>query len=100
MIKRIIPIVVVVSMLGAMFVSCHDRRERWEDGEVDTLSYVVGMNVAYELLKMDSTLVAEDVCNAIYDVFAGEEMMTTEEYPTFFLVKSRRRPIRSVILPT
>lgn len=87
MIKRIISIVVVVSMLGAMFVSCHDRRERWEDGEVDTLSYVVGMNVAYELLKMDSTLVAEDICNAIYDVFAGEEMMTKEEAQTFFLAK-------------
>jgi FKBP-type peptidyl-prolyl cis-trans isomerase len=74
-------------MLGTMFMSCNDRKARWEDGEVDTLSYVVGMNVAYELLKMDSTLVAEDVCNAIYDVFAGEEMMTMEEARTFFLAK-------------
>ncbi len=64
--------------------------------ESDSLAYIVGMNVAEQLLKMDSTVNVGVVCRAIMEQFAGEAVMTRdharEEYARYLLyVEPERR---------
>ena len=51
----------------------------------DSLSYVVGMNLAYNILKMDSTLNADMVVAGINDMLKGEEKMSFEDAKYYFL---------------
>lgn len=53
--------------------------------ETDSVSYVIGMNVGLNLLRMDSTLSPEAVCQAIHDVFGGGASMTMADAQTFYL---------------
>lgn len=53
--------------------------------DVDSLAYVIGMNVAQNLLKMDSTLNPAAVCEGIRDVFAGAPKFSAAEAETFYL---------------
>ena len=52
---------------------------------VDSVAYVIGLNVGENLLRMDSTLNAAAVCKGIADRFAGRQSMTMEEAQTFYL---------------
>lgn len=38
--------------------------------ETDSVAYVIGLNVGYNLQRMDSTLNVEAVCQAVRDVYA------------------------------
>ncbi len=51
----------------------------------DSVAYVLGMNVARNLLKMDSTLNAGAVCAGIRDYFEGKEKLSPDEAQTFYL---------------
>lgn len=51
----------------------------------DSLSYVVGMNIAYNIMKMDSTMRADAVMAGIEDVLRGQEQMTFEDGRTYLL---------------
>lgn len=53
--------------------------------QIDSLSYVVGMNIGYNLQKMDSTLRAEAIVKGINDALNGKEKLSVEEARTFFL---------------
>ncbi len=53
--------------------------------EADSLSYVVGMNIAYNILRMDSTLQRDAVLAGITDVLNGRGKMTADEARTYFL---------------
>lgn len=53
--------------------------------DVDSLAYVIGMNVGENLLKMDSTLNVTAVCEGIRDVFRGAAKFSADEAETFFL---------------
>ena len=53
--------------------------------EADSLSYVIGMNVGWNLLRMDSTLNAEAVCQAIRDVFQAAPALSAEDAKAFYL---------------
>ena len=53
--------------------------------ESDSLSYVVGMNIAYNILRMDSTLQRDAVLAGINDVLNGRGQMTADEARTYFL---------------
>lgn len=77
--------------LCTMFVSCKGRNAE-ENTEalktrLDTLSYIVGMNVGYNLLEMDSTLNVDEVCAAIRDVYKGTTRMTQEEAREYYLAE-------------
>ncbi len=52
--------------------------------ESDSLSYVVGMNIAFNILRMDSTLQRDAVLAGINDVLNGREQMTADEALTFW----------------
>ena len=53
--------------------------------DVDSVAYVIGMNVGLNLQRMDSTLNVAAVCEGIRDVFAGKTDLTMEEAETFYL---------------
>ena len=53
--------------------------------DLDSVAYVIGMNVGLNLQRMDSTLNAEAVCEGIRDVFRGKTRMTMDDAETFYL---------------
>lgn len=53
--------------------------------QTDSLSYVIGMNIAYNIMKMDSTVRPEAVIKGINDALNGEELLTIEDARTYFL---------------
>lgn len=53
--------------------------------DVDSVAYVLGMNVGLNLQRMDSTLNVEAVCEGIRDVFRAKTRLTTSEAETFYL---------------
>ena len=73
-----------LSALSAM-VSCSRESGLTLNDQTDSLSYVVGMNIAYNIMKMDSTLRPEVVCAAIDDALSGREMLSAEDAKTYFL---------------
>lgn len=86
--KKITRITLAVALLfGTMLVSCNKSGKQNQGGSRDTLSYVVGMNVGYALLQMDSTLNVESVCEAIRDVYNGSPKMTIEEGREYYLAE-------------
>ena len=84
--KKIVSLIIPVVLLATMFASCH-RSSVKHSGESDTLSYVVGLNVAHALMEMDSTLNIEAVCAAIRDTYNGTPMMTMEEARDYYLAE-------------
>ena len=68
-----------------MLVSCNKSTGEKQDGQIDTLSYIVGLNVGYNLIKMDSTLNVESVCQAIRDVYSVNPKMTMAEARDYYL---------------
>ena len=53
--------------------------------QTDSLSYVIGMNIAYNIMKMDSTVRPEAVIKGINDALNGEELLTIDDARTYFL---------------
>lgn len=53
--------------------------------DVDSVAYVIGLNVGANLVRMDSTLNVAALCKGIADCFAGRPAMTMEEAQTFYL---------------
>lgn len=76
--------VVLVAMLMACGRSENPNKSHLEDA-LDSVSYVVGMNIGYNLQKMDSTLQAAAVVKGINDVLTSREMMSIEDARTYFL---------------
>lgn len=53
--------------------------------DLDSVAYVIGLNVGQNLLKMDSTLNVEAVCMAIRDVYDDRRQMTFDEARGYYL---------------
>ena len=51
----------------------------------DSLSYVVGMNIAYNIMQMDSTMRADAVMAGVEDVLKGTELMSFDDGRMFLL---------------
>ena len=51
----------------------------------DSLSYVVGMNIAYNIMQMDSTINADAVITAIDETLRGRERFSLEEGKNYLL---------------
>ncbi|MBR2170353.1 MAG: FKBP-type peptidyl-prolyl cis-trans isomerase, partial [Alistipes sp.] len=75
----------------AMFVAMACGRTATSSGngtisnQSDSLSYVVGMNIAYNIMQMDSTLNPAAVVRGINDALNSEEMLSLDEARTYFL---------------
>ena len=53
--------------------------------DLDSVAYVIGMNVALNLQRMDSTINVDAVCEGLRDVFRGKPRFTLSEAETFYL---------------
>lgn len=85
---KITKIALAVTLLfGTMLASCNKSTTANKAESIDTLSYVVGLNVGYNLLKMDSTLNVESVCAAIRDVYSGKPKLSMDEARDFYLAE-------------
>ncbi|MBR6656363.1 MAG: peptidylprolyl isomerase [Alistipes sp.] len=86
--KKIISILSIVLIFGVMFMSCRSKSSTGSyNSDSDTISYVVGMNIAHALMEMDSTLNIEVVCDAIKDVYNEDAYMTLEEARDYYLAE-------------
>ena len=84
--KRISICLLVAVLFGSMFFGCGKGGGRMS-ADVDSIAYVVGLNVGYNLLEMDSTLNVDAVCAAIRDVFDGVPKMSLEEGRDYLLAQ-------------
>ena len=71
----VICVFAVASLLVAACGGNAKRSLKLEDS-ADSLSYVVGMNIAYNIMQMDSTMRADAVMAGIEDVLKGKEQMS------------------------
>ena len=76
--------ILLLIMMAAAFSSCRKSGVRLA-AEPDSLSYVIGLNVGMNLMKMDSTLNVDAVCTAIRDVYAGTQKMSLEDAKVYYL---------------
>ena len=53
--------------------------------DLDSVAYVIGLNVGLNLQRMDSTINVGAVCEGIRDGFNGQPRMSLEEAETFYL---------------
>ena len=53
--------------------------------DLDSVAYVIGMNVGMNLMRMDSTPNGDAVCEGIRDHFRGKTRHTADEAETFYL---------------
>lgn len=53
--------------------------------DTDSVAYVIGMNVGMNLLRMDSTINVNAVCEGIRDIFRGNPKLSAADAETFYL---------------
>ena len=80
--KRILLFAAVVLAVGCTKKSTNGVKLK---SDLDSVAYVIGMNVGLNLQRMDSTLNVTAVCEGIRDVFEGDPRMTVEAAETFYL---------------
>ena len=80
----VICVFAVASLLVAACGGNAKRILKLEDS-ADSLSYVVGMNIAYNIMQMDSTMRADAVMAGIEDVLKGTELMSFDDGRMFLL---------------
>ena len=85
--QQITTIIATVAMFVAM--ACGRTATSSGNGTIsnqsDSLSYVVGMNIAYNIKQMDSTLNPAAVVRGINDALNSEEILSLDEARTYFL---------------
>ena len=80
----VICVFAVASLLVAACGGNAKRTFKLEDS-ADSLSYVVGMNIAYNIMQMDSTMRADAVMAGVEDVLKGGELMSFDDGRMFLL---------------
>ena len=53
--------------------------------DTDSVAYIIGMNVGMNLLKMDSTLNVNAVCEGIRDVFRAGAKLSADDAELYYL---------------
>lgn len=77
---------IIVGLVALVIVACGgpSRRGKLQDS-ADSLSYIIGMNIAYNIMEMDSTLKASQIMAGISDVMAGEPKISLEDGKFYLL---------------
>ncbi|MEG2771516.1 MAG: FKBP-type peptidyl-prolyl cis-trans isomerase [Alistipes sp.] len=79
---------IVVLLLCAVMLSAACSRSGGSvkpKTDTDSLAYVIGMNVGLNLLKMDSTLNVNALCEGIRDLYEGTPRISVADGKTFYL---------------
>ena len=84
-VKRVIT-TAIVGLMALAIVACggSSRSGKLQDS-ADSLSYIIGMNIAYNIMEMDSTLKAPQIMEGIADVLAGEPKISLEDGKFYLL---------------
>ncbi|MFI3281421.1 MAG: FKBP-type peptidyl-prolyl cis-trans isomerase N-terminal domain-containing protein [Rikenellaceae bacterium] len=73
----------------ALFASCSGEPKSATSSalksETDSLAYVIGMNIADNLIAMDSTINVAVVCRAIAEQTSSKALLTTDQARTYYL---------------
>lgn len=77
---------IIVGLVALVIVACGgpSRGGKLQDS-ADSLSYIIGMNIAYNIMEMDSTLKASQIMAGISDVMAGEPKISLEDGKFYLL---------------
>lgn len=81
-------LLLVLAVMGGMVTSCSKKSGSGGvklRSDVDSVAYVIGMNVGMNLLRMDSTLNIDAVCEGLREAFLREPRMSVGEAETFYL---------------
>ena len=82
--RKILLSFLAVACLCGLTFSCKQGRSTIAT-ERDSLSYVIGLSVGSSLIKLDSTLNVEVVCQAIRDVYNQSQQMTMDDARDYYL---------------
>lgn len=82
--KKFILSIFALALFGSMALSCKQKTQSMAT-EADSLSYVIGLSVGNSLIKLDSTLNVDMVCQAIRDVYNSTEKISFEEGRDYYL---------------
>ena len=84
--KKIAISLLVISLFTSLTLSCKKSTNTIAT-EADSISYIIGLSVGSSLMKMDSTLNIDAVCEAIRDIYNSTEKMTLEQGRDYFLAQ-------------
>lgn len=84
--KNIFLPLLTVALFCSTFFSC-SQSSNTVATEADSLSYVIGLSVGQSLIKLDSTINVEALCQGIRDVYNSTQMMTLEEGRDYYLAQ-------------
>ena len=84
--KKITISLLVISLFASLTLSCKKSTNTIAT-ETDSISYIIGLSVGSSLMKMDSTLNIDAVCEAIRDIYNSTEKMTLEQGRDYFLAQ-------------
>jgi FKBP-type peptidyl-prolyl cis-trans isomerase FkpA len=82
--KKFILSIFTLALFGSMALSCKQKTQSMAT-EADSLSYVIGLSVGNSLIKLDSTLNVDMVCQAIRVVYNSTEKISFEEGRDYYL---------------
>ena len=82
--KKIFTTLAVLAILLPMAFSCKKSTNTIATAN-DSLSYVIGLSVGTSLIKFDSTLNVDAVCQAIRDIYNASGTMTLEQGRDYYL---------------
>lgn len=77
-----------ILLVAAAFVGCSNNSEGNSarlKSDTDSVAYIIGMNVGWNLMQMDSTMNVAALCEGIRDVFRQKSRFTEEEAQAFYL---------------
>ena len=80
-------IVLLLSLVGLCLAGCSKKSGGGVKlrSDVDSVAYVIGMNVGLNLYEKDSTLNVQALCEGIRDVFREKTKLSTEEAKIYLL---------------
>ena len=84
--KKIAISLLIISLFTSLTLSCKKSTNTIAT-EADSISYIIGLSVGSSLIKMDSTLNIDAVCEAIRDIYNSTEKITLEQGRDYFLAQ-------------
>ena len=80
--KTIFMLLAIILVMGSCSKKTKSAKLRID---TDSVAYVLGLNIAQNLIKMDSTINYQAVCKGICDAMEGQAIMSMEDAKTYFL---------------
>ena len=83
--KQLIQIAIIGLVAMAVMACGGSSRGGKLQNSTDSLSYIIGMNIAYNIMEMDSTVNASQVMEGISDVLDGTPQISLEDGKFYLL---------------